>query len=154
GLRRSTYRPEGEDRIKVGFDCPVGVFRTSSGPRKPETWAAMYRSATPTSRRAAAFSAEEFCMNALRGTFNGAGLPEAHGEHPVFVPLDLVVRVLAQLAPGHLTTMHRVGAVGEAERADMRPHMREGDVLADAPGALHLHRFVDDLQRRVRGDHL
>ena len=35
GFLRSTYLPLGLERMKVGFDWPVGVFSASIGPLKP-----------------------------------------------------------------------------------------------------------------------
>lgn len=62
------------------------------------------------------------------------------------VPLVLV-------AP-HLLEVHLVGPVGQPQRADARPHVGEGGVLADAGAAVGLDGAVDDGEGRLRDQHL
>ena len=50
--------------------------------------------------------------------------------------------------------MHRVGAVGKAQRARMDPGAGQRRVLADPRGPVHLHRFVDNHQRHLGGHNL
>src|SRR5439155_25986219 len=70
-----------------------------------------------------------------------------------YIP-GLALRVLAQLQPPDLAAMHLVRTVGEAQRARVRPHERERELLGDTTAAVDLHRPVDHLQRHVRHRHL
>jgi len=57
--------------------------------------------------------------------------------------LDSRVRVLAHLEPGDGPAMHFVGAVGEAERADVGIHAREAGVARHPHAAVRLDGVVD-----------
>src|ERR1700753_934218 len=53
--------------------------------------------------------------------------------------------VLAQLQPGDSALVHLVRAVGEAQRAQMRPGQGKREVVGHPATAMHLYRPVDDL---------
>ena len=52
--------------------------------------------------------------------------------------------------PRDAARMHLVRTIGQPQRADARPHVRERRVLADACAAERLNGIVDDLQRHLR----
>src|SRR5881409_2108223 len=57
--------------------------------------------------------------------------------------------VLAQLEAPDLAAVHLVRPVGEAERARVRPHGRERELLAHAAAPVELHGALDHPERRV-----
>src|SRR5271157_708079 len=65
-----------------------------------------------------------------------------------------LVSVLAQFLTGDGTLVHLVRAVGEAQRAQVRPRQGKREVVGHPAAAVHLNRSVDDRQRDLRSRHL
>src|SRR5439155_15661546 len=62
--------------------------------------------------------------------------------------------VRRQLAPSDRELVDLVGAVGEAQRAQVRICGGEVEVVGDAAAAVHLDRAIQHLQRHVGGGYL
>ena len=91
-------------------------------------------------------------LNARRGQITGT---EPRGNASVITAMSgRLVGVALELAASDHAAVDRVGAVGEAQGAQVQPHARKRRVLADAHAAVHLDRLVGDLHRHPRGDDL
>ena len=84
----------------------------------------------------------------LRACF---GLSCFRGRSELLVPCR---QPLLQLQLRDRLAVHFVRAVGEADRARVRPHRGERKVVADARRAVRLDRAVEDAQRHARHDDL
>ena len=60
----------------------------------------------------------------------------------------LALGVLPELHPRDRAQVHVVRPVGDAQRARVRPHAREREVVGDAAAAVHLDGAVDDVEAR------
>jgi len=65
-----------------------------------------------------------------------------------------LVSVFAQFLTGDGALVHLVRAVGEAQRAQVRPRQGKREVVGHPAAAVHLNRSVDDRQRDLRSRHL
>lgn len=77
-------------------------------------------------------------------------------RRPRLLPLNNLHRVLPPLILilSHLLQMHLVGAIHNAHRPSMRPHVRQRRVLAHASSAVCLDCPVEDLQKGLRHEDL
>src|SRR3954469_9931196 len=66
----------------------------------------------------------------------------------------LLFEVASKLELADMVAMHLVGPVGKAQRARLRPGIREPEVVAHPCGAVGLDRPVDNLEGHVRRSHL
>lgn len=75
----------------------------------------------------------------------------------VLLPIQLgkdSVLACAVLPTTQLLQMHLIRPIGNPQRPNHRPQIRQWRVLADTRSAIRLHRTVDDSQRRLRNKHL
>src|SRR5690606_14931326 len=67
---------------------------------------------------------------------------------------DLLLSIFLQFFTGDLTAVHRVRSIGKPQGPQICPGPRQRRILADALRAIHLDRFISDLQRHARRHHL